>query len=437
MLLDPIRKEDIVSAALQIDKDGVPTGNRWAEYWIVIDKSEYQFKHLIRTAYFIATGKGIAEESFTSSPFTRGYIQKTFGYKIYFKVPDNITFFEASDIEFFAKKAGARYKADVRLDVKAGERIKSSIFSKSNVWVRLINNPEYETIQDNRWQLSGYFKPYSWARIFKPKLKSAKVFFTFGVSSKNKSLVFKLDCQRKAYQKEKALFKNQIKQFDRIVNGTGAEWNEIPLSELKIYNWEKLQRVTLDFIELYDTLYSEVTEAILSTNGKGNTVKGEALKEVQPPAEAFNNIPEKAYTFKGVTIDYDSNNKRFSEIGSAGEELVITREKLALTEQGRTDLANRVEKVEDGLGYDIRSFEKNGQEKCIEVKTTTGPVLRPFFMSDNEWAFMKHNSKNYYLYRVFDFDPLLNKGKYFQMKGDIETRVFWPSKQIEIFIKSN
>ena len=57
---------------------------------------------------------------------------------------------------------------------------------------------------------------------------------------------------------------------------------------------------------------------------------------------------------------------------------------------GRNDLAESVRWVSDldgdGAGYDIRSFEPDGSERLIEVKTTNGWDRTPFHISRNELA---------------------------------------------------
>jgi hypothetical protein len=57
----------------------------------------------------------------------------------------------------------------------------------------------------------------------------------------------------------------------------------------------------------------------------------------------------------------------------------------------------------DGLGYDIVSFDENGDVLYLEVKTTNAGILTPFFISPNELAVAERRGDTYRLYRVFDF----------------------------------
>jgi hypothetical protein len=100
----------------------------------------------------------------------------------------------------------------------------------------------------------------------------------------------------------------------------------------------------------------------------------------------------------------DANNHR---LGQCGEEWVVCFEKKRLTELGRKDLADQIDwvarRLGDGLGYDIVSFDENGAELLLEVKTTNAGILTPFFITPNELAVAERESDAYRLYRVFDF----------------------------------
>jgi hypothetical protein len=87
---------------------------------------------------------------------------------------------------------------------------------------------------------------------------------------------------------------------------------------------------------------------------------------------------------------------------------------------GRMDLLDSVEQVSETIGpnagYDIRSFEQDGKERFIEVKTTKYGKLTPFFVTANELLFSERNREQYHLYRVFNYrvSPSL-----FQLSGQL------------------
>ena len=70
-------------------------------------------------------------------------------------------------------------------------------------------------------------------------------------------------------------------------------------------------------------------------------------------------------------------------------------------------LANRIEHVSrtrgDGLGYDILSYESDGRERLIEVKTTSFGAMTPFYASRREVATSVEHGEQFSLYRVFKF----------------------------------
>lgn len=76
-------------------------------------------------------------------------------------------------------------------------------------------------------------------------------------------------------------------------------------------------------------------------------------------------------------------------------------------EAGRTDLAGGVEHVSrargDGPGFDVLSFDPEGTERYLEVKTTRQGLHWPMLVTRNEAAFSQEAASRFHLYRVFDF----------------------------------
>jgi hypothetical protein len=434
MKLDPIQKKHIIEATEVLD---ATPSKVHSLYWMEFeDGREYQFKVLIRTAYKIATGMDI-DDNFQSNEYYRSLIADRFKLNILFKVPGNVPFFLAEELEYFASYAGRPYRKDSLELISAGNHIKQTIFRKTTTWTNLFNLKGWKLEIDNRWQISGMFKSYSWARIYKEKDRQAKVYFTLGVDAYKNALVYKLDCQKKQYTPANALTAQQVKAFERVVNGTEAQWNEIKKTDFIYYNWERLRNETIDFIGKYESLYDEAVKVVMFANDdlkSGNII--ENLQEVPPPAKAYNSLPEKKYRFKGAVIDYDAENESRKKIGTGGENLILAREKRFLELNNLHEFADKVRKVKDGEGYDIISFDLNEKKIYIEVKTTTGISTRPFLMSDNEWEFMKRNSEDYFLYRIYDFDENENRGKLYKLSGNIEDIVFILPKQFEIFLKT-
>lgn len=57
----------------------------------------------------------------------------------------------------------------------------------------------------------------------------------------------------------------------------------------------------------------------------------------------------------------------------------------------------------DGAGFDILSFEENGRERLIEVKTRKYGKETPFFVTRNEVAVSEKHRIDYHMYRLFEF----------------------------------
>lgn len=120
--------------------------------------------------------------------------------------------------------------------------------------------------------------------------------------------------------------------------------------------------------------------------------------------------------------DYAAREARNSSLGRAGEELVFKFEQQRLAAAGFPRLAVKVEHVSrtqgDGLGFDILSFDDNGGELFIEVKTTTFAKETPFFASASEVRFARQNAPRFALFRLFEFR---RAPKCFTLPGAIES----------------
>ena len=124
-------------------------------------------------------------------------------------------------------------------------------------------------------------------------------------------------------------------------------------------------------------------------------------------------------------VNYAEREARKRQLGDAGEAFVMKFESVRLANLGRQDLVRDLEWTSkdrgDGAGYDIRSFfGTTDEELFIEAKTTNSGKYQPFLISDNELAFSREYSKQYSLYRIFDFS---DSPAVFQLKGAVERHV--------------
>lgn len=140
-------------------------------------------------------------------------------------------------------------------------------------------------------------------------------------------------------------------------------------------------------------------------------------------------------------IDFIEKEIRNKHLGLLGELFIIKSEIEFLKSNGKDDLANKIQHVSveigDGFGFDILSYDLLGNEKKIEVKTTRSDISRPFYLTRNELEVSSKNAANYYLYRLFDFDSNLNKGKYYVIAGDLTDSLTLDALVYIAFPKSN
>lgn len=130
---------------------------------------------------------------------------------------------------------------------------------------------------------------------------------------------------------------------------------------------------------------------------------------------------ECAPLFRTVKRDYLEREAYNQSLGLAGEVFVTLFEHWRLIELGQKRLADKVEHVAqtkgDGLGYDVLSYDSDGKERFIEVKTTTFGRDTPFFVSRGELALSHGAKEQFHLYRLFEFR---NSPRLFDLPGALD-----------------
>lgn len=127
-----------------------------------------------------------------------------------------------------------------------------------------------------------------------------------------------------------------------------------------------------------------------------------------------NKIKQKTYIKKPVTpSELEHQLAILKDIGQRGEEIIYNYEKNLLIKIGRNDLASKVEwiaKQDCTAGYDILSYDINGNKKYIEVKSSTGSSDK-FYLSKNEIEVARKYGENYFIYKVNNIKriPYINK----------------------------
>ncbi len=161
-----------------------------------------------------------------------------------------------------------------------------------------------------------------------------------------------------------------------------------------------------------DYFTSEILEPEIPDILDAEVVNTEVGTKIAEPSIKFNASLAKQ--------NYYLRELRNTKLGLLGEEFILKFEKQKLISLGRKELIKKVEHISqtvgDSAGFDILSFDKEGKEKHIEVKTTQMGKNAPFYFTKHELLFSENNSSSYSLYRLFDFRK---KPKFFQLKGTL------------------
>ena len=145
-----------------------------------------------------------------------------------------------------------------------------------------------------------------------------------------------------------------------------------------------------------------------------------------PPTHSNAPPPDELEQMTAIARKYDvaERDARNRALGRAGEERVLAHERASLLAAGRSDLADRIRWVShvdgDGAGYDILSFDPNGSDRLIEVKTTNGWERTPFHITRNELAVVQERRKDWRLMRLWNF---AREPKAFELQPPLEAHV--------------
>jgi Protein NO VEIN, C-terminal len=128
-----------------------------------------------------------------------------------------------------------------------------------------------------------------------------------------------------------------------------------------------------------------------------------------------------ANSARALKRNYLEMEARNAALGFAGEQLVVRYEQERLSRAGQDRLASKIIHISatesDSSGFDILSYDTDGCERLIEVKTTRFGAVTPFFASRNEVELSDRRNANYQLYRLFKFSE---QPKLFMLPGSLK-----------------
>lgn len=190
-------------------------------------------------------------------------------------------------------------------------------------------------------------------------------------------------------------------------------------------NYQKLLRDVVEERLLVATALEDRLASLVEAPPPAPSATSDILDINVPPPEPDRNKSPSVYESPSPTSFQTKRNyleleARNSALGLAGEQLVMRFEHERLWRGGHRTLADKIAHISvsqgDRLGFDVLSYETDGRERLIEVKTTRFGALTPFFASRNEVEVSDRRNGDYQLYRVFKFSE---QPKLFMLPGSL------------------
>ena len=194
-----------------------------------------------------------------------------------------------------------------------------------------------------------------------------------------------------------------------------------------IIGYKPLPNLQKSLISAIDRHYHSIMGVASVVSEQKTTGLAEAqdlLFELPPQKSSTENIHTTG-DFERLVRKFDPAERDFRNraLGKQGEELVFNSERNRLLKTN-FDLANKVRWISrddgDGAGFDIRSFEADGRERLIEVKTTVGGQFTPFYISRNEVDLSCERPEAFKLVRLYDFS---RSPRAFELSPPLESHV--------------
>jgi len=184
---------------------------------------------------------------------------------------------------------------------------------------------------------------------------------------------------------------------------------------------ELLRQTVLDYVDKNQQTLTGLMDSFDQLTAPGNQkflgvlVEPPEMEEIALPVKRIR-LPRK--------LDYAAREENNRKLGYNGESWTVGFESNRLVAIGRSDLASKIDwisdRLGDGAGYDILSFEESDTARFIEVKTTNGGSKAPFIVTRNELEFSEEIEDAFCLYRVFEFS---NLPKLFILRGAISSNL--------------
>lgn len=215
----------------------------------------------------------------------------------------------------------------------------------------------------------------------------------------------------------------------------------IPRAEIDLIDWNEtniLKRILVDEFNKPD--FVKLLSALSSKENYTTEVESTAVIESPPEEDVFEHDVDNAEQSLRIRpkINYIEREIRNTKLGEAGEAWVINFEKQRLSSLGLNEMAEQVvwasKSIGDGLGYDLVSFDSNGDKIFIEVKTTCLGKYSAFYLTQKEISTSTKLKNRFFIYRVFDFDK---EPKLYTINSNLEESLDLVATTFRATVKQN
>ena len=198
-----------------------------------------------------------------------------------------------------------------------------------------------------------------------------------------------------------------------------------------------LEQAVLEYLDTHHEFFEHAVQGpVLNPTASPDLQGLDVARLLEAPPETMK-VPRGAWSpdARLIHVDFVARDAANHDLGRRGEEFVVEFERKRLHDGGRSDLVPRIEwtsqKMGDGAGYDVKSFDEDGSPRIIEVKTTGLGKYFPFNVTVNEVRCSQACPDDFHLYRVFNFGP---RARLYTLPGELSKSCFLDPTQFRAFL---
>lgn len=281
-------------------------------------------------------------------------------------------------------------------------RYKAEIWSEEDKVVEYLMNHYAEDIKNASFPMEGFLA------IKKKEKKLKRDFKGFNVGAEKYRFLKLAQKAQAALTKPKDT--EEIKDDTKIISESADKSAPVNVSPVGVPHIGT--SVTFGSTSVHDTTNIDVLDTPIEETAEEVTMSITTPHETRTKQKA---AKEKVRWKEN--IDYAEQQRISQKIGDRGEELVLMSEIQKVKEWGlpaeMVEQVRRVSLESDDYGFDILSFDKDGNERYLEVKSTKQSKKDfSFILTRNEFEHAKAYGNNYSFVIVFD---ILNQPRIWYM----------------------